>query len=186
MRILMAILALGFVPAAHAETDLERGLRGALTGCETWILDPASWNKGPAPFVAKVGLGAKMGLVDRAEEVNLPPPALRDANHYWRINSTATSGYVLVVSDRLPMCHITGGGAADLQPAAETVLSSADFNARWEKRESVTAKGMVSTVYRNRTDPLLSIRISRADKPGQRTDHVQLIATAVYRVEPKR
>lgn len=185
MRYLMAILAMGFVPAAHAETDLEQGLRGALTGCETWILDPASWNDGTAPFVAKVGLGAKMVLVDRVEEVNLPPPALRIANHYWRINSTQTSGYVLVVSDRLPMCHITGGGAADLQPAVEAVLSSAAFLARWEKRESVTAKGMVSTVYRNRKDPALSVRISRADKPGQRTDRVQLIATAAYHLEPK-
>ena len=113
-----------------------------------------------------------MARVERVEEVNLPPKQMRRANHYWRINSLPTAGYVLVVSDQLPMCHITGGGAADLQPSVQSVLSSPEFYSRWEQ-QSNTAKGdMVSTLFRSRKDPALSITISRAKRLGQRLDRV--------------
>src|SRR3546814_19338345 len=65
-----------------------------------------------------------MGLVNQIDEASLPPKELRRGNHYWRINSTEKAGYVLVVSDQLPMCHITGGGGTDLQPAIEAVMAS--------------------------------------------------------------
>lgn len=107
--LLAAISSAVYASPAHAASDLERGLDGALRGCEEWLLNPASWVEGTGPFVETVGLGQQMGLVDRVEEVNLPPKELRRANHYWRINSTLNAGYVLVVSDQLPMCHITGG-----------------------------------------------------------------------------
>ncbi|HEU0311128.1 MAG TPA: hypothetical protein VFR36_07925, partial [Sphingomicrobium sp.] len=109
-----------------------------------------------------------MGLVDRVEEVNLPPKELRRANHYWRINSTQGAGYILVVSDRMPMCHITGGGDTDLQPVVEAVLSSAEFKSQWEQVESNSQGDMASTLFRNRKEPKLSIAISRAVQPGQR------------------
>jgi hypothetical protein len=59
-----AILAVAIAAAspASAQSDLEQGLSGALRGCETWVLDPASWSSGPEPFIKAVGLGAKMGL----------------------------------------------------------------------------------------------------------------------------
>ena len=82
---------------AQAEPSLERGFDGALRGCEEWLLNPASWADGPGPFIKAVGLGNEMGLVESVEEVNLPPKNMRRANHYWRINSTPTAGYVLVV-----------------------------------------------------------------------------------------
>jgi hypothetical protein len=121
-----------------------------------------------------------MGLVEKVEEVNLPPEQLRRANHYWRINSTPNAGYVLVVSDRLPMCHITGGGDTDLQPIVEAVLASADFKTRWEQIETKSDGDMASTVYRNRQTPAFSIAISRARLQGQRLDRVQVLATAFY------
>jgi hypothetical protein len=121
-----------------------------------------------------------MGLVESVNEANLPPEQLRQGNHYWRINSTEGAGYVLVVSDQLPMCHITGGGNADLKPAVEAVLASAAFGARWEQLKDVSKGDMASTQFRSREDPRLSIVISRAKRAGERLDRVQVIATATY------
>ena len=166
---------------AQAQGDLEKGFAGALKGCEEWVLNPASWADGPQPFITTVGLGNTMGLVSKVEEVNLPPKQLRKGNHYWRINSTLGAGYVLVVSDQLPMCHLTGGGDTDLQPVVETVLSSPDFKGRWEQLKTSTKGDMVSTVFRNRQDPAMSITISRANQPNQRLDRVQVLATATYK-----
>src|SRR5690606_33007337 len=139
-----------------------------------------SWAEGIEPFVSTVGLGDQMGLVETVEEAALPPEQLRTANHYWRINSTADAGYILVVSDQLPMCHITGGGGSDLQPVVETVLESADFRSRWEEVERSSHGEMVATRYRNREEPAFSILISRADGPGQRLDRVQVLASALF------
>ena len=181
VRLLLVAASLVSATAAHAEVALEDGLAGAFRGCEEWILNPASWADGPAPFVAKVGLGDAMAPVAEVSEANLPPPQLRRANHYWRINSTATAGYVLVVSDRLPMCHITGGGDADLQPAAENVLTSAGFATRWEKLNRQDRDGMTTTTYRSLEDAALSLVVSHATTAGQRRDRVQLLATALYK-----
>lgn len=181
--ILSAFLASAvFVLPAQAEPNLERGFDGALQGCEEWLLNPASWTEGTGPFIKAVGLGEQMGRVDRVEEVNLPPKQMRRANHYWRINSTSTAGYVLVVSDQLPMCHITGGGGTDLQPSVQTVLSSANFNGRWEQLKTNSKGDLVTTTFRNRQEPALSIIISRAKQAGQRLDRVQVLATATYQM----
>lgn len=169
-----------FAAPVQAQSNLEKGFTGALRGCEEWVLNPASWADGTGPFVKAVGLGTQMGLVERVEEANLPPEQLRRANHYWRFNSTPGAGYVLVVSDRLPMCHITGGGDTDLQPIVEAVLSSAEFKSRWQQSESNSQGDMTTTVFSSRKEPKLSIAISRAHQPGQRLDRVQVLATAIY------
>src|SRR5690606_5009426 len=123
-RLGWAILALSLAAPASANTELEKGFAGALRGCEEWVLNPASWDQGVEPFLSAVGLGDKMGPVESVNEASLPPPQWRVANHYWRINSTADAGYILVVSDQLPICHITGGGGSDLQPVVEAILAS--------------------------------------------------------------
>jgi hypothetical protein len=167
---------------AKAQTDLERGFAGALRGCEEWVLNPASWAHGVGPFVSTVGLGNKMALVDSVDEATLPPKELRQGDRYWRINSTARAGYVLVVSDQLPMCHITGGGTVDLRPTVEAVITSPDFAKRWERLTDLSKGEMASTQFRNREDPALFIVVSRAKLPGQRLDRVQVLATATYRL----
>lgn len=180
-HILPAFFAIAtFALPAKAEPNLERGFDGALRGCEEWLLNPASWADGPGPFVKAVGLGNQMGPVDRVEEVNLPPKQMQRAMHYWRINSTPNAGYVLVVSDRLPMCHITGGGGTDLQPSVQSVLSSSAFSRRWEQKQTGSKADMTTTTFRNRQEPALSIVISRAKLPAQRLDRVQVLATASY------
>lgn len=178
----LALVCAALAPPAQAEPNLEKGFDGALRGCEEWLLNPASWAEGTDPFLKAVGLGPQIGLVDRVDEVILPLAPLRRANHYWRINSTPNAGYVLVVSDQLPMCHITGGGAVDLQPSVESVLSSADFDKRWQPEKSSEDGGIASTVFRNREDPALSMTISRADRSGERLDRVQVLATAIYNI----
>ena len=159
---------------------MEQGLFGALRGCEEWILNPESWVDGTAPFLTAVGLGDAMGQVARVDEASLPPPSLRQGNIYWRINSTETAGYVLVVSDQAPMCHITGGGSVDLQPVVEDVLKSADFDRRWETVQQSTQRDMKTTTFRNRIDPAFSIIVSRAKNPGSRLDRVQLLVSGTY------
>ena len=42
---------------------------------------------------------------------------------------------------------------------------------------------MLTTVYRNREEPAFSLVVSRAEKPGQRLDRVQVLATATFAVE---
>ena len=175
----MAMLATA--APVQPQSEIERGFSGALRGCEEWVLNPASWTEGTGPFIATVGLGNKMGLVEKVAEASLPPKELRRGNHYWRINSTQEVGYVLVVSDQLPMCHITGGGNADLQPAVEAVIASETFGKRWEQVSSASKDGMVTTTFRNREDPALLIAISRATQPKQRLDRVQVLATATYK-----
>lgn len=167
-------------PVQAAQSDLEKGFAGALRGCEEWVLNPASWADGTDPFVKAVGFGDRMGLVDRVDDANLPPKQLRRGNHYWRINSSPGAGYVLVVSDQLPMCHITGGGNVDLEPAVVAVLASADFKRRWEQLKPFSKGGVASTNFRSREDPRLTIIISRAKSAGERLDRVQVIATATY------
>lgn len=184
MKLLSPAIALLLASSpAHAQSDLEIGFSGALRGCEEWLLNPASWADGLGPFVAAVGLGNKMGLVDKVDEAVLPPSNLRTANHYWRINATQSAGYVLIVSDRLPMCHITGGGSEDLQPPVEAVLASADFANRWETVQTASKGEMASTQFRNREDPSLGMIVSRAKMAGQRKDRVQVIATTIFQTK---
>ena len=121
-----------------------------------------------------------MGLVPQVDEVSLPPKPLRAGNHYWRINSTPGAGYILVVSDQLPMCHITGGGDTDLEPIVEAVLGASTFTDHWKKQSDQSHDDMVTTVFKNVEDPAFSITISRARKAGQRLDRVQVIATGIY------
>ena len=182
MKIVIPLTAIAICLSAqaHAESDLEKGFAGAIKGCAEWVLNPASWANGPEPFISAVGLGDKMGLVESVAEPSRPPPTMRVANHYWRINSTPSVGYVLVVSDRLPMCHITGGGDADLQPVIESVLGSQSFAERWERIEDSSRGDMRPTSYRSRVNASFSIVIGRAASPGQRLDHVQVLATAFF------
>ncbi|WP_156348987.1 MULTISPECIES: hypothetical protein [unclassified Sphingomonas] len=177
---LPAFLALMAAPPVQAEPKLERGFDGALRGCEEWLLNPASWVDGTDAFIKAVGLGEQMRSVDKVDEVNLPPERMRKANHYWRIDSSPRSGYVLVVSDQLPICHITGGGGTDLQPSVQSVLASPGFDTRWEPVNNSSRDGMATTTFRNRRDPNLSITISRAAQAQQRLDRVQVLATAIF------
>ncbi len=180
LRTVATIAALAIAVPAYAQSPLEDGFAGALRGCEEWVLNPASWAEGMEPFVLAVGLGDRMGRVASVNEASLPPRELRIANHYWRINSTEQAGYVLVVSDQLPMCHITGGGGNDLQPLIESVLNSDEFRSHWEKLRDDARDDMVSTTYRNREEPSFSVVVSRANTPGQRLDRVQVVATAMF------
>lgn len=180
LALLSATLGLALSSPALAQSELEKGFDAALLGCEEWVLNPASWAEGLEPFVRTVGLGNTMGLVESVDEAALPPRQLRVANHYWRINSAANAGYILVVSDQLPMCHITGGGGSDLQPIVEAVLASGEFQARWEKVEDNSRGEMISSLFQNREEPLFSIVISRATNAGQRLDRVQVLASATY------
>lgn len=175
-----AFVTLALAGPAYAQSDLEKGFAGALRGCEEWVLNPASWSNGIAPFISTVGLGDKMDLVDHVDEAALPPKQLRAGNHFWRINSTAGAGFILVVSDQLPMCHITGGGDTDMQPVVSSVLASGAFTGRWKLLKESSTGDMATSEFQSVEEPKFSIVISRAKKPDERLDRVQVLATAVF------
>lgn len=179
-RVGIGVLSLAMAAPATAQSDLGEGLNGALRGCENWVLKPATWAEGLVQFVIKLGLGNNAGWVQSVDDAALPPKQLRVANHYLRINSTANAGFILIVSDRVPFCHITGGGGTDLQPVVEAFLASSDFKSRWEEIKDQSLSDMASTTFRNRADPKFQMTISRAKKPGERLDRVQVLASGVY------
>ncbi len=179
---MVAGLTLAAAPA-RAQTATQLGLEGALRGCESWVLNPASWVNGPAPFIAEVNLGDKFGQVNAAMPQAQPPEALRVGNQYWGINAAPEGGLFLVLSDRLPMCHITAGGPADLQPAVEVVIASEAFLTRWQYASETARDGIVTTQFQHRASPLFGIAISRADAAGGRTDRAQIVATALMELE---
>ncbi|MED5547228.1 MAG: hypothetical protein VYD90_18500 [Pseudomonadota bacterium] len=162
-------------PAALAD-----GLAGALKACRLWVLHPDIWATGPEPFLKEVGLGDAMGQVRSIAEVNQPPQAWREGNVYWRINSTPDAGYVLVVSHRMPICQVTGGGDVDLQPTVGEVLASPQFTEAWRQVDEATRGDMVSTTFVSREEPDFTMVLSRAAAPGARRDRVQVIASASF------
>lgn len=187
MRLLAIPFALLLGASSHSLAQgtatmdtLRTGLEGALRGCETWILDPSSWIEGPAPFLAAIDLGARVSETDALAEQLLPPEEFRTGNRYWRIGAGGENGYALVVSVDLPMCHVTGGGSEDLQPAVEAILASPDFAQRWDKTGDARSNGIVSSSFQSRREPKLTLLLSRADMPDGRRDRVQVIATATY------
>lgn len=165
---------------AEVRAVLTDGLVGGLKACRLWVLHPDTWAEGAGPFVKDVGLEGTMGQVAAVAEVNLPPEAWRDGNIYWRINSTLDAGYVLVVSHRMPICHLTGGGAEDLQPVVAEVLGSAEFGSAWRKIDEATRGDMVSTTFVSSEEPDFTMVVSRAAAPGARRDRVQVIASASF------
>jgi len=159
---------------------LQPGLEGALRGCEEWILEPASWIDGLAPFLAAVDLGGLISETDSLPAALLPPAELRRGNRYFRIAAGEETGYALVVSSDIPMCHIAGGGSLDLQPTAEDVITTDNFRTRWDETSAETADGIVTTFFRSRAEPKLTLVYSRANTANARRDRAQVIATALY------
>jgi len=180
-----ALAALSWATPVQADPQLEKGLAGAMRGCEEWILNPLSWIDGDAPFLSAVGLGSSMHPVTRAtvHDMQLPPKPMRAGNRYWRIDSTPTAGFMLIVSDQLPMCHVTGGGSTDLQPTIETFLASKNFTSQWKPVEERVSGDMRSTLFRHWIHGAFSLVVSRANSAGLRLDRVQLIITGSYHTE---
>ena len=172
--------ALGFwvSSAIGAEPALATGFNGALKGCEEWVLNPKSWIDGPAPFMAATGLGDQITPLSKVGDFALPPRPLRRANHYWRIDATDAAGFVLVTSDQLPMCHITGAGRGDFRSSVEAVLTGDAFRSRWERTGAQVSGNLTSTNFRSRLHPSFSLVVSRATTGTQSQGGVQVIATA--------
>jgi hypothetical protein len=177
---LLAVTGSASSQDAPVTDPLRRGLEGALRGCEIWVLNPSSWLDDPARFLAAIDLGGAVFETESLPEPLLPPEPFRRGNRFWRINAGPSEGYALVVSRDIPMCHITGGGGVDFQPAAEAVAASPDVSDRWERIGEERRDGMVSTFFRLRKEPKLALVLSRADAPGARRDRPQVIATVTY------
>lgn len=175
-----AVVSSGPVASPQAQAAATKGFAAALKGCEEWVLNPASWASGTEPFIQSMGLGNGLRKLDRVDAAYLPPPQLRLANHYWRIEPAPGVALILVVSDRLPMCHITGTGNSDLQPAIEAVLSSKAFTGRWKLVRESARDGILSSQYRSTKEAKFWIVVSRPTAPGPASNGTLVIATAQY------
>lgn len=185
----LVLLSIAFASTVSAQAPaggetLRQDLEGALRGCEIWILDPSSWLDDPVRFLAAVGLGKGVYETESLPEVLLPPQPFRRPNRYWRIDTGSDDGYALVVSRDIPMCHITGGGEIDFHPAAASVVASPEVVGRWERTGEERHDGIVTTLFRLREEPKLSLVFSRADAPDARRDRVQVLVTATYDLNP--
>lgn len=169
-------------PDAAELAQMAAGMDGVFLACESWVLDPGSWTgaEGIAPLVELTGLGNRIYPVPTVIDAAQPPAEFRVANHYFRIDATSRSGFYLVVSDRLPICHITGGGGVELHGVVTDVLASAPFLARWEEIDESADGAIISTVYRHRLVPEMEMVVSRKAAAGGFNDLVQVIATAQY------
>jgi len=169
-------------PDAAELAQMAAGMDGTFLACESWVLDPTSWSgaEGIAPLVELTGLGSRIYPVPTVIDAAQPPAEFRMANHYFRVDATSRSGFYLVVSDQMPICHITGGGGVDLQPVVQQVLASAPFLARWEAIDESADGATISTVYRHRLVPEMEMMVSRKATGGGYNDLVQVIATAQY------
>ncbi len=168
-------------PPAPDPAGLAAGFDGVLLACESWVLDPSSWTgeQGIAPLVELTGLGERIYPVPGVIDAALPPAEFRRANHYFRVDATAGEGFYLVVSDQVPMCHITGGGVNAMGDVVEQVLASPAFMHRWEVMGAEEGDGVISTQYRHRLVPQMDLVVSR-QRAGSANDLVQVVATAQY------
>lgn len=158
--------------------ELEQGFVAALRGCEEWLLNPQSWVKTDAPFLASMGIGDKVSHVETIDEAAKPPKSMQDANRYYEIRPTDTARFYLVVSYQIPMCHISGFSDADLQPVVNTVLSSKVFRERWTQTGEEDRGNIISTWFRNHADKRFNLLVTRSENPGDRTDRTQMMASA--------
>ena len=181
MRLAALVLLAGLLTGspAQAQDAIASGLEGTLRSCERWILDPAVKAGGPDGFPARVGMQGQMKRVQTLPEVLLPPAQFRAANVYWHIAVAQNLGFYMVVSEQIPMCHITGGGVSDLQPSIEAVLASPGFTERWNRYETKDEGGYFTTQFTNRGEPRLMMVVSRAKAPKGPTNGVQMFVTAL-------
>ena len=149
----------------------------SISACELWLLDPASWANDVVAFGRDEGLQPQ----DTVPEVALPPSQFRIALHHWRV-SIGEGGMYVTASDRLPICHLAGGGPFDLQPPVLDVLRAPAFAGRWKVIETRRKGEMMSERYMSTKDAKLTMTVSYAAEPGQRQDRVQFIATVQYQV----
>ena len=174
MLLAAAWLAVGSA-AAPAPVPNAAAIDTAIVACERWLLDPASWAGNMQAFGRDAGLQPQASVPD----VALPPPAMRVALHHWRV-PIGEGGILVTASDRLPVCHLAGGGPFDLNPPVVALLQSAAWNRRWKAAGSTRQGGMATRRFVNLRDPELTMTLSYAAAAGGRTDRVQMIATAQY------
>ncbi|WP_152048348.1 hypothetical protein [Aureimonas psammosilenae] len=178
--VLLLALLMSAAPA-QADPAHETGFAAALRGCEAWALQPASWNDGPGPFLAAIGLGNRVTSLAKVPPSALPPPELRRGLKHWKVPVSPKAGFVLTVSDALPICHVVGQGEGDFASSIEAVIASPEFAARWEKLEDLPSpSGVSSTSFRSREEPKFTLTLSRRLDVPPETRAVKVIATAIY------
>jgi hypothetical protein len=176
---LIGLLAAAVVAAAPVGNSAQEGFETAVAACESWILKPATWADHIDEFPKRAGLAESLQPQATVPDVALPPPPLRQAMHSWRV-PVGSGGFFLTVSDVQPFCHIVGGGPDDLQPGAEAGLKSMLSENRWQRTKDSRQGDLISTMLVNTHFKRFTMIVTRAVTAGQRTDRVQVLATAQY------
>jgi hypothetical protein len=179
------ILLAAAVAAAPAANSPEVGFNTAVSACESWILDPATWADHIDEFPKRAGLADKLQPQNGVPDVALPPQPLRRALHSWRI-PVGSGGFFLTVSDQLPFCHISGGGPDDFKPGTEAGLKGMLAANRWLKTKESRQDDLLSTELVSAKSKKLTMVVTRAASSGQRTDRVQVLATAQFNIDGRQ
>jgi hypothetical protein len=177
----VALMLMSASPASAKEATVGSGLETALTLCGQWILEPATWADDIAAFPQKSGLAEQIRSQEMIPDVAQPPPSLRQNNHYFHV-PVGKGGYYVTVSEIMPMCHVAGGGPMDFQPEIEAQIVSPAFRSHWKAASEGVKDDMRSGQYVSMKSPKLTMTLSRASRPAQRTDRVQLLITAQYSI----
>ena len=174
---LLALAAIAATPTSAQTAEV--GFNTALAACESWILEPATHAEDVNSFEKRSHLDGRIERQGKLPDIALPPPDLRVNLRSWRV-PVGTGGYFVTVSDRLPMCHIAGGGSDDFQPGIESALKALVSSGRWKTIENRRTDDALSTQLVHGLHRKFVLIVTRAAHPGSRTDRPQVIATARY------
>jgi hypothetical protein len=173
----MLVLATAPTPAQVDGPAIAAAADKAVAACERWLLEPGSWADDIAAFGRAQGLEPQKTV----PSIALPPPAMRVALHHWRV-PLGEGGVYVTTSDRLPVCHLSGGGPFDMQPAVVAMRRSPAFGRRWQRTGGNHDGDMVGARLVSTVDPKMSMILSHAAAAGGRTDRVQFLATVSYQI----
>lgn len=172
--------AILYLVAALQEPNLKSGIDTSISACENWLLNPAIWVDNIDKFPEISGLD-KNGLVKvrTIPDVALPPPTARKSLHFWHVN-IGENGLYVSSSDRIPLCHIAGGGPSNFVQSSQALIEQPNFRDKWELLDKNISSDIQTLQYNYISDPKLSLTLSFASNDNLRTDRMQFLATLQY------
>lgn len=186
MRLIAALtvasLSLASIPAKAETSQLKSAMMAGITACQMWILEPSTWAESPKNFASKAGLSEKLNKVDAVPNGIFPSQLVASSTYFWRVDAGSGNGVFVAASDTSPVCNVAGGGPSDFEPDAELLVTDIKQGRDWKSEAHKTKADMATDTFNFSADAKGQLIISRAARPGDRTDRVQFIATVLYQI----
>ena len=165
--------------AAYASPVELAPIDTAFLACTSWMGQPDMRGDASA-FAESTGL-ERNGLIAIADvpEFALPPPPARVDMHHWQVLN-GSGAFLITAAETSPICHIVGGGAADLFAAINAFAAKPSFKAVWREGDRRTSGDMVTRTFSLVADDRVQMTMSHAAEAGARLDRPQLVASVFY------